>query len=82
MDIFKRRILFIVYNKVNIMHTIRNSRIEVTIMTINFDRWDILCGRRFDTIYCDMELCLRNEKFVENYIKPCCCIGDQNFYII
>ena len=78
----KRRILVIIYNKINIMHTIRNSRIEVTIMTINFDRWDILCGRRFDTIFCDKELITRNEKFVEDCIKPCCCIGDQKFCII
>ena len=78
----KRRILFIIYSKVNIMHTIRNSRIEVTIMTINFDRWDIFCGTRFDTIFCDKELISRNKKFVEDYIKPCCCIGNQKFCII
>lgn len=62
-----------------------NDRFWISIFKCNPNQsHSPLLGTRFSTVYCDAEFTktAAGRDFINECIKPCACIGKQEFYLI
>ena len=65
--------------------TLKNTRFCITIIKVNPNNILFpLLGRRYNIIYCDAELTksITGQELIEEVIKPCCTLGNREFYLI
>lgn len=63
---------------------IRNDRFRIVIAKCNPKTTTTFLGQRFNIVYCDAEFTktLSGKEAIAECIKPCACLGKQEFYLI
>lgn len=81
----KKHIWYVIAGKQTMHYGINGDRFFIEVITINpqdEDRKFLFHGRRCSTIYLDASLEAADKDFVNEFIKPCCCVGEKEIIII